>query len=240
MKVLSRRDIEQIATRVVSAYKKTPELSGKQIYRIDPEILCKDLLKLNVDYKHLSLSGTILGLTSYGEVGIEVFESDDTKGTYLLDGKTVLVERDLKESGVQQGRLNFTIIHEACHQIYKMLFPKDYGFKPQHRMVHYYKVSNEDKKHISNWDEWQANALASAILLPKDLIEQALFLFGIDSKIKRLNKMFSPKDYTKFANMAEFLGSSKTVLAIRMKQLGLLEQNDLDDPYRIIDAIGDE
>ena len=65
MKHLSRKDIEQIATRVVSAYKKIPVLSGKQLYKIDPEILCKDLLKLHVDYKHLSLSGMVLGLTSY-------------------------------------------------------------------------------------------------------------------------------------------------------------------------------
>jgi hypothetical protein len=35
--------------------------------------------------------------------------------------------------------------------------------------------------------------------------------------------------------MASFLGVSKTALAIRMKQLGLLENNHLDDPYCIVD-----
>lgn len=237
MKALSRSDIEQIAAQVIAAYRKLPQLSGKEIYKIDPEILCKDLLNLSIDYKHLSPTGTILGLTSYAEVEIEVFEDDDTLSVCFLDGKTVLIERDLKENEKQRGRCNFTVIHEAGHQIYRMLFPADYGAKPQHKTVHFYRTDAEKKRHMTDWEEWQANTLASAILLPKELIEQAMFLFGVESKIKMLNKIFAPNDYRKFTDIAKFLGSSKTALAIRMKQFGLLEQDYLEDPYRMVDIV---
>ena len=36
--------------------------------------------------------------------------------------------------------------------------------------------------------------------------------------------------------MARFLVVSKTALAIRMKQLGLLENNYLDEPYSLVDV----
>ena len=60
-------------------------------------------------------------------------------------------------------------------------------------------------------------------------------MFSLGEKVKTLNKVFFPKEYEHFSDMASFLGVSKTALAIRMKQLGLLENNHLDDPYCIVD-----
>lgn len=37
---LSRNDLEALASRVVRAYMKLPELQGQAIYCIDPELLC--------------------------------------------------------------------------------------------------------------------------------------------------------------------------------------------------------
>ena len=113
MKCLSRQDIEAIATRVVTAYYKLPELQGQQIHRIDPELLLTKVLGLNIEYYHLSRDNSILGATSASEMGIEVFDNDDNEAIYFLDGKTVLVEKDLKDDTTQQGRCNFTIAHEG-------------------------------------------------------------------------------------------------------------------------------
>lgn len=49
MKHLSRKEIEAIAARVVTAYKKLPELEGQAIYRIEPELLIRNLLGLNIN-----------------------------------------------------------------------------------------------------------------------------------------------------------------------------------------------
>ena len=91
MKRLSRNDIEVIAEKYVKAYLELPEIKSAQVYRIEPEIMLEKVLGLNVEYMHLSYDGSILGMTSFGELGVQVFENDDEEAFFFLDGKTVLV-----------------------------------------------------------------------------------------------------------------------------------------------------
>lgn len=234
MKYLSRSDIEAIAKRILTAYMKLPELSGQQIYRIAPELLIEKVLGLHIDYKYLSKDGSILGLTSFCEIGVEVFGNDEYESYCFLDGKTVLVDKRLKEDIAMKGRCNFTAVHEASHQIFKMLYPNDYGSDPKENKIHFYRSASEIKIPITDWEEWQANTLGSAILLPSELIHKAMNLFCLGEKIKMLNKIYAPKVYEQFTDMAEFLGASKSALAIRLKQLGLLEKDYLRNPYDLV------
>ena len=78
MKHLSRFDIEAIADKYVQAYMALPDVRNTQIYRIDPELLLEKVLGLNVEYQHLSYDGSILGMTSFTEMGVQVFEDDDS------------------------------------------------------------------------------------------------------------------------------------------------------------------
>ena len=66
MKRLTRAYIEGIAERILKAYLNLPEIKGKEIYRIDPELLLTSVLGLKIEYAHLSLDGTVLGMTSFG------------------------------------------------------------------------------------------------------------------------------------------------------------------------------
>lgn len=70
MKHLSRFDIEAIADKYVQAYMALPDVRNTQIYRIDPELLLEKVLGLNVEYQHLSYDGSILGMTSFTEMGV--------------------------------------------------------------------------------------------------------------------------------------------------------------------------
>ena len=81
MKHLSRFDIEAIADKYVQAYMALPDVRNTQIYRIDPELLLEKVLGLNVEYQHLSYDGSILGMTSFTEMGVQVFERS------ILNGK---------------------------------------------------------------------------------------------------------------------------------------------------------
>lgn len=236
MKRLSRRDLEAIADRVIRAYMKLPEIAGRPVFRIYPEILAEKLLGLKIDYQHLSVDGSILGLTSFGKIGVELPGFDDSGEVYLLDGKTVLIESDLQEGIEQSGRRNFTIMHELSHQVLKMVFPKDYGVKPHENPVHCCKANTARKKPIEDWEEWQSNALAAVMLLPRGLVEQAMGLFDVQGGIQVLNKIFAKEDYDRFVGMTELLGCSKIALAIRMKQLGYIEKDYLDNPYRLLDV----
>ena len=192
-----------------------PDVRNTQIYRIDPELLLEKVLGLNVEYQHLSYDGSILGMTSFTEMG-------------------VLVEKDLNFDSKLKGRKNFTLMHEGSHQIFKMLFPHDYGVTQKSAGVHYCKANSERNKPISDWEEWQANTLGAAILLPENLIKQGMYLFSLGEKIECLNKIYYPSVYKRFDALADFLGCSKKALAIRMKQLGLLKKEYLDNPFDLV------
>lgn len=239
MKHLSRIDIEGIAEQYVKAYMALPEVRDTHIYRIEPELFLERVLGLEVAYRHLSYDGNILGLTAFERVGVEVLNEADEAEYMMLDGRTVLVESDLRSDKKRKGRMNFTLMHEGSHQIFKKLFPNDYGaVRNRTAEIHYYKVSTEKCGYIKDWEEWQANTLGSAALLPKELIMQGMFLFGLGERIECLNKVFRPGEYERFAAMADFLGSSKKALAIRMRQLGLLKKDYLDNPYDMVNVNG--
>ncbi len=237
MKHLSRLDIEAIAEKYIMAYLELPEVKDTTVYRIDPELFLTKVLGLNIGYTHLSYDNSILGLTTFDEVVVEVLNGADEEECILLDGNTVLIESDLKNDNKLRGRRNFTIMHEGSHQIFKRLFPNDYSsVNNRGASVRCYKASGERSGRIKDWEEWQANTLASAILLPASLISKGMYLFGLGKKIECLNKIYRPQEYEKFSALADFLGSSKKALAIRMKQLGLLKKEYLDNPFDMINV----
>lgn len=230
MAYLSRNDIRQIAARVLRKYESlAPPTHG--IRRIDPNRIAEDVLHLSVQYGDLP-GDDILGVTSYGPVLIETDEENGTTHAFYLDGKTILIDKSLQNEE-QRGRRNFTIAHETGHQILKLLFPTDYGIKMRKRVPVYYRA-HQRKSGIADWEEWQADTLAVELLMPSDRIYRLMHAYGF-SEIKSLNRVFDHDTYWKFCKMANFLGVSKEALSIRLEQLGLLEQNDLKNPYVAID-----
>lgn len=238
MKKLNREDIEAIGRRVYVAYLKLPEVkSQRQIYNVNPDLLIKKLLGFQIEYRHLSLDGLTLGLTCTDSIGIEVFGDDRSREMILLDGKTILIEKDLQSDQKRHGQLNYTKCHEASHLIYKMEFPADYGSKPGELPKPLFSKEAENNRGcIKDWEEWQADVLASTILLPEDLIRQGMFRLGLGEPITLLNRIYAPAIHEKFCILAAMLGSSKSALAYRMQRLGLLINNQLADPHELIDV----
>lgn len=239
MPYLSREKIEGIAARVVDAYWRLNSQAGAE-KRICPEILAQKLLGLKVEYRTLSRNGSILGMTAFENVGVRVYE-DNSPGYYFLDGHTILLESSLAGEKANPGRRNFTLMHETCHQIFRMLFPAEYMPPAQCRKVCCYTSSMYGYRiKPINWEEWRVNTLAASILMPKDLLIEQMHTAGLGNNLRLLNKIFAPKEYEKFAAVAEAMGVSKSALAIRMKQLHLLDRDDLKDPYALVRVVCDE
>lgn len=236
MVTLSRNDIERIAQRVIRAYRKLPRFQDKRIYNISPQILLEDLLKLRIDYGHLSLDRMTLGATIPRVAGeVEIYNACDEAEIYLLDGRTVLIEQDLRDDASQKGRHNMTQAHEAGHHILEWLFPGEYSNSSKKLRF----CKEKEKPVITDWEEWQVDTLASAILMPEDLVRQALFIFGYEERIPIINRIHAKKDYEKFSMIADFLGVSKQALSIRLSQLDLVGRNDFDDPNSLLDIFND-
>ena len=125
-------------------------------------------------------------------------------------------------------------MHEACHQIYRMLFPAEYMPPAQYRRVYCYTAAmNCYQVRPADWEEWRVNTLAAAILMPRDLLMERMRAAGLGDRIRLLNRAFAPREYEAFAAVTEAMGVSKSALVIRMKQLSLLDRDDLKDTYAL-------
>ena len=230
MPYLTRKEIERIARRVVSAYCELPVHEGYSCRSIDPSILATDLLGLKVEYHALSPAGNVHGLTTFSDAEVTIYDNPAKPESFLLDGKTILMEKKLIENYAYYGRWHFTVAHEASHQIYRMLYPKEYLSGARYRTVHYY----SSPRSPTDWDEWRVDCLASAILMPEELLRRNIAKVGLDERITILHR--ACKDYRPFCRVAFNLGVSTAALALRMKRLGLLDSYYLGDPNDLITA----
>lgn len=235
---LSVGEIENIARRVITAYKRLPVLAGQQVSVVQPELLIKDLLGLSVEYHVLSTNGRILGLTACGKVGVPIYDDPCHPEYYFLDGRTLLVDSSLIAERANQGRYHFTLVHEGCHQIFRMLFPKEYTGYAARRQIHYCQPPPVTAD--GSWEEWRTNILTASVLMPEDMVRSNLESFGLGGRRLMLNRVFARSDYDRFVEMADYMGVSKTALSVRLKRLGLLRADYLRNPYTLVDIYPEE
>lgn len=224
MAYLSRADLDSFAERLLRDFVKAEYPQGHLCYNVDPARLAS-FYGYNILYVTITRDGSILGQTSTVEMWTSIIDPNGNEILFFLDGKTILIDERLASDPKCYGRRNFTIAHELAHQFINRTYPEIYG--PQSRVISDYRRSTKPHKEISDWREWQADAMAAALLLPKEAIDEAMFFFGLGGKIKVLSKKYSEYKYERFCEMAEFLQVSKTALAYRLEQLGLLERNYL-------------
>ena len=218
--ILSRNDIEQIAERILSIYTEAYVPQKHLFYQVIPEELA-EVLGLEVDYQILSLDGIILGVTAPDEQCVTVYDRKQ-ECYYYLDGNTILIDTRLCASSKTIGRKNYTLAHEIAHQVLYKAFPDAYS--SANRIMCDYRRNPNTRKKVTNWIEWQADALAAALLLPKDAILDGMFLTGLGEHIGTLSRKYTPNKYDNFCYLATTLGVSQSALAYRMEQLGLLDR----------------
>ena len=219
--ILSRSDIEQIAQKILSVYTEAYVPEKHLCYQVEPEKLA-DVLGLEVDYQILSLDGSILGVTSPDEQFVTIYMENEGC-LYYLDGNTILIDGRLCLSPRNAGRKNYTLAHEISHQVLYKAFPGHFS-SAQQLMYHTRKKPKEHRT-VTDWAEWQADALAAALLMPEHAIREGMFLVGLGEHIGTLSKKYTPNKYESFCRLAEVLGASKSALSFRMEQLGLLDRN---------------
>ena len=218
--ILSRNDIEQIAEKILAIYTEAYVPEKHLFYQVVPEELA-EVLGLEVDYQILSLDGTILGVTAPDEQYVPVYDNKQ-ECCYYLDGNTILIDTRLCASPKTIGRKNYTLAHEIAHQVLYKAFPDAYA--SANRIMCDYRRIPSNRKKVTNWTEWQADALAAALLLPKDAILDGMFLTGLGEHIGTLSRKYTPNKYDSFCYLATALGVSQSALAYRMEQLGLLKR----------------
>jgi len=105
MPILSRKDLERISRRVLFRYL---TLSDRKMDRIDPVDFAEKICGLHFAFADMSVTGSILGLTSYSDVDltISVPRGNGSVQEFHLNGNIAYVDQNLANAG-SVGRLNF-------------------------------------------------------------------------------------------------------------------------------------
>ena len=150
---LSASDLERIAYQTLKGYDDTL-LERPQPLNIDR--FAERHLKLHLDYVNLSNNDSILGMMVFSDSAIPVFDPE-LNAPKIIQAKagTALIERSLMDNN-KKTRARFTIAHECAHWLLH---------RPAIRTKSIV-CRTVGRSAVKDWPEWQADALASALLMP--------------------------------------------------------------------------
>ena len=230
MFILGKYDMDDIAYMVLREYMPSALESPETV----------DIIKLAEGAFYLTIRNEILqkpvlAITAFDDIEdiadiANVFHSSVIQS---LPTGTVLVDARLK-SPENRRRRRYTIAHEVAHWILHRTYfsptNQKYHFREQRApyiacrvfdIEHIQRYINSDK----GWVEWQANSLASALLMPREpfrtysenLIHSMGWRYLCESRIT------SDYDFILDA-IAGYFMVSRIAAEIRLKQLGLMQE----------------
>ena len=231
--ILSKVDMDVIAERLLKEY--LPKaLEFPQPVNID--YILKEPLALDVKFRILSRSGSVLGAITFGDVKIPVYDADGHAADEPFEDGIVIIDTQL-DIPEQLRRCRFTKAHECSHRILHRTYHdpqrRAYAFRgaPPYiacRKIEIFGQANPPKM-VSNWEEWQADTLAAAILMPIDMFMTATagifdkFGFRSFCIIERV----SGHKKEIIDDLSKVFEVSHRAVELRMRQLGLITSIDI-------------
>lgn len=182
--ILKKEHFDEIATNVLTEYQ--PEvLSSPQPLNI--EHLVTECFFLDMHSARLSTDGSILGLIAFSDTQYSCFDVTNCPLLYNVPEGTVLLDISLNNSK-HPGRKRFTQAHEVshwiCHRTYHSPNNRRYDFCQKESCpaiaCRLERMEYPEKSVIGtwtdeDWEEWQANNLAAALLMPKHPFLEAFY-----------------------------------------------------------------
>jgi len=232
--ILSHAKIEEIAAAVTRDFNLfffgKEAMEDRRMPQGTPiDQFASEYLKLSVSFAYLSADGTLCGLTAYENTEYAI-EENGTVRTIPLKRNQVLLDSSFIAPGNLKklcGKRRFTLAHECAHQILFQLESDDGKASCRRMYAERRTYSLRDLKTNEDWNEWQANALGAAILMPQEEIALAMWRFCSGHIIKNYEGHYVYHDQLALRLMCDTFKVSKTALIIRLRQLGYLE----DCPY---------
>ncbi len=191
--------LESIGRKVLSEYDRS-YLNG-EVKSIPIEKIAEQKYKLSIDFIQLTNNGRILGKTVFDD-GCTSYYDVDNQQYELLPVKrgTVLIDASLLDEK-NNGRLRFTVAHEVAHWIlHNNIYTGTYANPAL--------LTQSD----DTCEEWQANKLATYILMPKGQVKRAFF--------NTRTQMHTTQQAV--AYLAKVFEVSKEAMKIRLQELKLI------------------
>lgn len=221
--ILSRKEIEAIGEAVIQDFEQhcgsRYDGTDGQMQNATPiEQFAADYLGLDVSMTELSPDGSICGLTAYTDTMCQVSSGGATR-IIQLHHKQVLLDSHLA-GPYHTGRRRFTLAHECAHQILFSLEDEATRRAKQTAYARCTSYSLRQLKTREDWNEWQANALAAAILIPIDKLKQVRCRLAQTEPIKCYGPKLEPSGHVEVEALSNIFCVSKTAMLIRLRQIG--------------------
>jgi hypothetical protein len=245
---LSKNDIEDIATDLLSRFNRDLICTPGPV---DIDLFAEQFLGLQLDFVDLSHNGSILGLIAFKDCNVDTYDSEanDIRSIPVKKG-TALIDNALSRED-QYGRGRFTIAHECGHWVIHR--PEDHDtYQPSLFDLSLVETSNgyiKCRKGDSSvagkmpqtpdeWREWQADNLASAILMPIEAVKnQVKKILNGTTPVRQLLKRQDGSCINISSGVLAFeiartFEVSVQAASVRLRKLGYLS-DDPSDPIRI-------
>ncbi len=172
--VLSRIDVEELGEAYVRDFQPTMFSEGEPF---QAERFAAEYLGLDVEYQWLSNNGCYLGAAVLGEGQAVILYDPETdrpiRREYVLG--TVLLDASLQELS-QDSLMRFTLLHECAHQVLHRTYFRQSPEAVACRRAGMSGAAREPGKAWTDLDrmEWQANSLASCLLMPLSAVRACI------------------------------------------------------------------
>lgn len=240
--ILSHKDIEEIAAAVTKDFNEfffgcdTDEARLPRGTPIDQ--FAREYLGLNVSFAYLSADGSICGLTAYTDTEYIIEERGIQRKIPLCRNEVLMDSSFIEPSQIRKlcGKRRFTLAHECAHQILFQMETDDIKQVCQRKYSARTAYSLRELKTREDWNEWQANVLGAAILMPQREIDLAVEYYARGRRLVSYEGTFTYQDKVVLDMICKQFGVSKTAAVIRLKQLGYMETcpySEYNDPLEV-------
>lgn len=235
--ILGKRELEHLAeghTKSFSRYE-GKDNPGFSVWKFAAYYLGK-----KVGFEWLSNDGCVLGLSSFVEgTSVPVFDPDTNRVRWRnLEADTILLSKTLENMPFAPGKPRFTLMHECAHHLLHKGYFQSRAAAGSGKAVAYSlqrdneRVCVQEKKAWTDEErmEWQANYLASALLMPESRVERVLEQRGYKEDYFQHVLARSPESgaYRQLLSGLAFeFRVSMTVARIRIEGLGFERFPDL-------------
>ena len=225
--VFSANELENIGDALIKDF--CPEVISKP-REVDIEVFSEFYMGFKQDFQYLSHCGFILGMMVYENTDfIPVYNPQLREAEFVhADKDTIIIDKSLLYPQ-KQHRYRFTLAHEAAGHgvLHRNLFNQKNahnetilyghdGLQCSDKVVAPTKNALKSATPVS-WLEWQANILASAVLMPRLSIEKAL-------KNCRNCRLWDVNDaYDIVVYIYQLFNVSRQAALIRLQKLGYID-----------------
>ena len=230
--ILSKKEINDAAEAFVADFQPS---ALRQPEPLDIEAFMEFYLGMTPDFQYLSHNGIYLGMTVFNDTDrVPVYDPRTNRAEYIhADANTVIIDRRLIEDERQEHRCRFTQGHECGHGIWHTQYfyrdPNQLSFlEPSTAPVIQCRTDmgkTQTRTNPKYWSdkermEWQANAMSSALLMPRPSVRK---LFDTNGRTGSRSSQIA----NTINNLVSECNISSEAALYRLSDLGLIQGDEV-------------